>query len=113
MLRMSWLLFSACACLQGRFSRNHLASSIGERGEGPWEMSLNQAQEVVEALNYYSAGDLKEKLERITGHGTTKPNDARYPNQHDKNRRVELSLVLDMSKNDLAQFKNNWYDNCF
>ena len=23
-------------------------------------MSLNQAQEVVEALNYYSAGDLKE-----------------------------------------------------
>ena len=70
-------------------------------------MSLNQAQEVVEALNYYSAGDFKEKLERITGHGTTKPNDARYPNQHDKNRRVELSLVLDMSKNDLAQFKNN------
>ena len=42
----------------------------------------------------------------MTGHGTTKPNDARYPNRHDKNRRVELSLVLDMSKNDLAQFAN-------
>ena len=107
MLRMSWLLSQHVLVYRVDSHTNHLASSIGERGEGPWEMSLNQAQEVVEALNYYSAGDLKEKLERITGHGTTKPNDARYPNQHDKNRRVELSLVLDMSKNDLAQFKNN------
>ena len=84
---------------------NHLQSSIGKNGEGAWEMSLLQAKEVVDALNYYSAGDLEEKLERITGHGHTKPNDTRYPNQHDKNRRVELSLVLDMSKEDLAQFK--------
>ena len=38
-------------------------------------------------------------------HGFTKPNDTRFPNQPEKNRRVELSLVLDMSKENLAQYK--------
>ena len=107
MLRMSWLLSQHVLVYRVDSHTNHLSSSIGREGEGPWEMSLLQAKEVVDALDYYSAGDLDEKLERITGHGITKPNDSRYPNQHDKNRRVELSLVLDMSKNDLAQFKNN------
>ena len=107
MLRMSWLLSQHVLVYRVDSHTNHLSSSIGREGEGPWEMSLLQAKEVVDALDYYSAGDLDEKLERITGHGITKPNDSRYPNQHDKNRRVELSLVFDMSKNDLAQFKNN------
>jgi hypothetical protein len=48
---------------------------------------------------------LDDKLERVTGHGFTKPNDTRFPNQPEKNRRVELSLVLDMSKENLAQYK--------
>jgi len=104
-LRMSWLLSQHVLVYRVDSHTNHLQSSIGKNGEGAWEMSLLQAKEVVDALNYYSAGDLEEKLERITGHGHTKPNDTRYPNQHDKNRRVELSLVLDMSKEDLAQFK--------
>ena len=103
---MSWLLSQHVLVYRVDSHTNHLASSIGERGEGPWEMSLNQAQ-VERSTELLFCWRLKRKLERITGHGTTKPNDARYPNQHDKNRRVELSLVLDMSKNDLAQFKNN------
>jgi hypothetical protein len=64
-----------------------------------------QALEVTTALSYYSANDLDDKLERVTGHGFTKPNDTRFPNQPEKNRRVELSLVLDMSKENLAQYK--------
>ena len=66
-------------------------------------MSLLQAKEV-NSHNYYSANDLIGKLESITGHGYTKPNDTRFPNQPSKNRRVELSLVLDVSKEDLAPF---------
>ena len=69
-------------------------------------MSLLQAKEVNDSLLHYSAGDLSDKLESITGHGSTKPNDSRFPNQPLKNRRVELSLVLDISKEDLATFPN-------
>jgi chemotaxis protein MotB len=105
MLRMSWLLSQHVLVYRVDSHTNHLASSQGTNGEGPWEMSLSQAKEVVKALDYYSAGDLDGKLERITGHGFTKPNDSRYPDQPEKNRRVELSLVLDMSKEDLAQFQ--------
>ena len=81
-----------------------MISSKGDNGEGPWEMSLLQAKEVNDSLNHYSADDLVGKLESITGHGYTKPNDSRFPNQPSKNRRVELSLVLDVSKEDLAPF---------
>ena len=40
-----------------------------------WTMSLEQGAEVTDALVHYSAGELDGKLERITGHGSTKPND--------------------------------------
>lgn len=72
---------------------------------GSWPRSLAQGTEVTDALIHYSAGELGGKLERITGHGSTKPNKRRYPNQPEKNRRVELSLVLDMSKEDLAEYE--------
>ena len=72
---------------------------------GSWPRSLAQGTEVTDALVHYSGGELGGKLKRITGHGSTKPNEDRYPNQPEKNRRVELSLVLDMSKEDLAQYK--------
>jgi len=41
----------------------------------------------------------------MTGHGATKPNRIRYPNRPDKNRRVEISLALDISKEDLARYR--------
>jgi len=41
----------------------------------------------------------------MTGHGATKPNRVRFPNRSDKNRRVEISLVLDVSKEDLARYR--------
>ena len=66
---------------------------------------LLKEREVTDALVHYSNGELGGKLERITGHGSTKPNESRYPDQPEKNRRVELSLVLDMSKEDLARYK--------
>ena len=72
---------------------------------GSWPRSLEQGTEVADALIHYSNGELGGKLERITGHGSTKPNESRYPDQPEKNRRVELSLVLDMSKEDLARYK--------
>lgn len=105
MQRMSWMLSQHVLVYRVDSHTNHLSSGKGLNGEGAWDMSLAQGKEVIDALNHYSADELKTKLERITGHGSTKPNDSRFPNQPEKNRRVELSLVLDMSKDDLAQYK--------
>ena len=105
MQRMSWMLSQHVLVYRVDSHTNHLPTGKGLNGEGTWDMSLAQGKEVIDALNHYSADELKTKLERITGHGSTKPNDSRFPNQPEKNRRVELSLVLDMSKEDLAQFK--------
>ena len=105
MQRMSWMLSQHVLVYRVDSHTNHLSSGKGLNGEGAWDMSLAQGKEVIDALNHYSADELKTKLERITGHGSTKPNDLRFPNQPEKNRRVELSLVLDMSKDDLAQYK--------
>ena len=105
MQRMSWLLSQHVLVYRVDSHTSHLHNSLGQNGENSWEMSMLQALEVTNALSYYSANDLDDKLERVTGHGYTKPNDARFPNQPEKNRRVELSLVLDTSKEDLAQYK--------
>ena len=106
MRRMSWLLAQHVLVYRVDSHTNDLPAGQTPN-DGPWEMSLLQGKEVVDALNYYSAGDLDSKLERITGHGFTKPNDSRFPNQPSKNRRVELSLVLDLSKEDLYQAEGN------
>ncbi|MBT3541681.1 MAG: hypothetical protein HN489_11150 [Opitutae bacterium] len=106
MQRMSWLLAQHVLVYRVDSHTNHLTD--GKRNattSNAWTMSLEQGAEVTDALVHYSAGELDGKLERITGHGSTKPNDIRYPNQPEKNRRVELSLVLDMSKEDLAQYQ--------
>jgi chemotaxis protein MotB len=106
MQRMSWLLAQHVLVYRVDSHTNHLTD--GKRDattSNAWTMSLEQGAEVTDALVHYSAGELDGKLERITGHGSTKPNDIRYPNQTEKNRRVELSLVLDMSKEDLAQYQ--------
>ena len=105
MQRMSWLLSQHVLVYRVDSHTSHLKNSLGKNGENSWEMSMLQALEVTKALSYYSVNDLDDKLERVTGHGFTKPNDTRFPNQPEKNRRVELSLVLDMSKEDLAQYK--------
>ena len=73
-----------------------------------WKMSLNQAYEVLHALTFYSAplggeSDLLAKMEGVKGHGSTVPN-KRFPDRPDKNRRVELSLVIDKSKENLVHF---------
>ena len=73
-----------------------------------WKMSLDQAYEILSALTFYSAhlggeSDLLTKMEGVKGHGSTVPN-KRFPNRPDKNRRVELSLVIDKSKGRLAHF---------
>lgn len=73
-----------------------------------WKMSLDQAYEILHALTFYSAplggqSDLLAKMEGMKGHGSTIPN-KRFPNRPDKNRRVELSLVIDKSKESLAHF---------
>lgn len=104
MQRMSWLLSQHILVYRVDSHTNHLKEGRSDNSN-PWSMSLDQGAEVTKALIHYSAGELDGKLERITGHGSTKPNDIRYPNQDEKNRRVELSLVLDMSKADLAQYK--------
>jgi len=73
-----------------------------------WKMSLDQAYEILTALTFYSAplggeSDLLLKMEGLKGHGSTVPN-KRFPDRPDKNRRVELSLVIDKSKESLAHF---------
>ena len=60
-----------------------LAKKCRSNGENSWEMSMLQALEVTNALSAYPANDLDDKLERVTGHGFTKPNDA-LSNQPEK-----------------------------
>lgn len=103
MQRMSWLLAQHVLVYRIDSHTNSLPESVGVKGEDSWLMSLIQGQEVNDALKYYSSGDLDGKLESITGHGFTKPNSKRFPNQPVKDRRVELSLVLDKSAEDLAK----------
>ena len=106
MQRMSWLLSQHILVFRVDSHSNHLPEGRGSDPEfTAWDMSLAQGTEITDALFHYSGGELSGKLERITGHGLTKPNSARYPNQPGKNRRVELSLVLDMSKEDLFEFE--------
>ena len=106
MQRMAWLLSQHVLAYRIDSHTNHLPNGKGtDAGSTAWTMSLKQGAEVTDALVHYSAGELNGKLERITGHGDTKPNNNRFPNQPEKNRRIELSLVLDMSKKDLAQYK--------
>ena len=105
MQRMAWLLSQHVLVYRIDSHTNHLQEGSGvSEGDSPWTMSLEQGAEVTDALVHYSAGELSGKLERITGHGATKPNSNRFPNQPEKNRRIELSLVLDMSKKDLAPY---------
>ena len=73
------------------------------RALSAFKMSLRQADETLGALVHYSDGDLARKVESVISHGYTKPNQ-RYPNRPEKNRRVELSLTLDVSEKNLAYF---------
>ena len=75
--RMSWLLSQHVLVYRIDSHTNNLNSGKGLSGENAWEMSLLQGKEIAEALSHYSANELDEKLERITGHGFTKPNNTR------------------------------------
>ena len=75
------------------------------RAREGFKMSLHQADEVLDALIYYSDGDLAPKIESVISHGFSKPNQ-RFPNRKDKNRRVELSLKLDVSEENLSYYGN-------
>lgn len=76
-------------------------SQKAKHSQAAFELSLFQANQILRSLSYYSNGDLAPKAESVIGHGFTKPN-KRYPNRIEKNRRVELSLKLDVSKENLA-----------
>jgi len=104
MQKMSWLMSQHVLTFRVDSHSNHLAEGRGGPEVSAWDMSLAQGTEVTDALFHYSGGELSGKLERVTGHGSTKPNGI-YPNRPEKNGRVELSLVLDVSKEDLEQYK--------
>ena len=74
-----------------------------QRARSAFQMSLRQADEVLGALIHYSDGDLAPKVESIIGQGYTKPKQ-RFPNRLDKIRRVELSLKLDVSEENLSYY---------
>ena len=80
-----------------------LPAQKSHRALSGFKMSLEQADEVLGALVHYSDGDLADKVESVIGHGFTKPN-RRYPNRPEKDRRVELSLKLDVSGSDLKGY---------
>lgn len=74
-----------------------------------FKMSADQAHEMLRWLTYYAApvgenSELLAKFEGIKAHGTNIAN-KRFPNQELKNRRVELSLVIDKSKKDLREYR--------
>ncbi len=105
MQRMSWLLSQHVLAYRIDSHSMGLADKVKNHELAEWELSLYQAVEINNALGHYSAGELDGKLERMTGHGATKPNRVRFPNRPDKNRRVEISLALDVSKEDLARYR--------
>ena len=105
MQRMAWLLSQHVLVYRVDSHTMSLEGKVENPIPTEWELSLYQAVEVTEALNHYSAGELSQKLERMSGHGATKPNRIRFPNQAEKNRRVELSLVLDISQEDLVRYR--------
>ena len=80
MQRMAWLLSQHVLVYRIDSHTNHLSTGVKtSAGSNAWTMSMDQGVEVSNALMHYSAGELDGKLERITGHGSTKPNDIRYP----------------------------------
>jgi len=81
------------------------AEHDARRALSAFKMSLEQADEALGALVYYSDGELAPKVESVIGHGYTKPN-KRFPNRQEKNRRVEFTLKLDMSKANLQHYKS-------
>ena len=105
MQRMAWLLSQHVLVYRIDSHAMNLTGVEEDPAFVEWELSLYQAMEVTRALDHYSSGELEGKLERMTGHGATKPNRFRFPNRKDKNRRVELSLVLDVSKEDLVRYR--------
>jgi chemotaxis protein MotB len=105
MQRMSWLLSQHVLTYRIDSHSMDLENKVSNHELAEWELSLYQAVEINNALGYYSVDDLDGMLERMTGHGATKPNRIRFPNRPDKNRRVEISLVLDVSKEDLSRYR--------
>jgi len=123
MQRMSWLLARHVLTFTVDTHTSHDAAGSGfvptsdelidmtpaelnaQRARSAFQMSLRQADEVLGALVHYSDGDLARKLESVIGHGYTKPNQ-RFPNRLEKNRRVELSLKLDVSEENLTYYSN-------
>jgi len=105
MQRMAWLLSQHVLVYRIDSHAMNLTGVEEDPAFVEWELSLYQALEVSSALNHYSAGELSPKLERLTGHGANKPNHIRFPNQPEKNRRVELSLVLDISQEELVRYR--------
>ncbi len=105
MQKMAWILSQHVLVFRIDSHATHISVPDETSFIDEWKLSMSQGTEVASALSYYSANDLEKKLERITGHGATKSNHLRFPNQPMKNRRVELSLVLDMSESDLAEYK--------
>ncbi len=121
MQRMSWLLARHVLTFTVDAHTSHKGTGTGyvpdaddlinltpgerdaRRARSAFQMSLRQADEILGALVHYSDGDLARKVESVIGHGYTKPNQ-RYPDQPKKNRRVELSLKLDVSEKNLAYF---------
>ena len=82
MQRMSWLLSQHVLVYRVDSHTSHLNPKA--KGTNSWQMSVDQALEVTNALSYYSANDLDNKLERVTGHGFTKPNNSRFPTNQKK-----------------------------
>ena len=78
MQRMSWLLSQHVLVYRIDSHSTNLLGAVEDPALAEWELSLYQALEVSSALNHYSAGDLSTKLERLTGHGATKPNHKRF-----------------------------------
>ncbi|MBG31383.1 MAG: hypothetical protein CMI31_15510 [Opitutae bacterium] len=123
MQRMSWLLARHVLTFTVDTHTSHDSSGSGfvptadelidmtpaelnaQRARSAFQMSLRQADEVLGALVHYSDGDLARKVESVIGHGYTKPNH-RFPNRAEKNRRVELSLKLDVSEENLTYYSN-------
>ncbi|MFP6886023.1 MAG: flagellar motor protein MotB [Opitutales bacterium] len=123
MQRMSWLLARHVLTFTVDAHTSHDSTGAGytpsasdlldltpvelnaKRCRSAFQMSLRQADEVLGALVHYSDGDLAKKVESIIGHGYTKPNQ-RFPNRTEKNRRVELSLKLDVSEENLSQYSD-------
>lgn len=93
--RLSWFLSgNVLEAKLDSFTHRFDKSSM-EGDASPKDLSYLQGKEIVEALDAYTEGTIKKWVKSINAYGQSRLLDQEFPDKAERNRRIELSLVLD------------------